>query len=445
MREARAIELLSPLLRPSAWALTATVVLGIASALAESVGLSLFVPLLQTLEQKPGQPGDHDGLQAFYGFALRYLPAHNPLPYIVALIMVMTVAKNVLTYSHSVLSARLNSTITHRIRCRVFAKLVGMNQQAMDAAGTGRLINILATGTWHTSDAISLLIGMVISVCAVAVFAGLLLLLSWKLTVLVVLGVIVISTLLHIVSTRARRLGQQAVESNASLSEHMLDALDGSREIQMYGLQAHRSALFDVVSAKVKSIYLKLDLLHRAVSPMSETLYVSLLLGLLLLGITGRNSVPAVVVFLLVLYRLQPQIRQLDSARLSLGALTGSVEEVVGIITAPDSVLPSNCGHAMEDSPDIAFSHVSFGYDSDRDFAVNDISFEMPPGRVTAIVGPSGSGKTTLVSLLCRFYEPVDGCIHVNGQDLSLIDPDVWRSRISWVSQDAYIFSATRP
>lgn len=444
MREARILSLLWPLLKRCAWSLPATILLGIASALAESAGLSLFVPLLQSLERKPGTSGDPDSLRAFYSFVQHHIPAGNPLPYIAGLILAMTAAKNLLMYSHSILAARINSRITHRVRCQVFSKLLAMSRQAMDAAGTGRLINILATGTWHTSDAISLVIGMVINVCAVMVFCALLMMLSLQLTVFVILGVILISMLLQIVTMRARRLGHQAVESNAILSDHMLDALDGIREIQMYGLKADRCALFDAVSSQVKSIYLKLDLLHRAVSPLSETLYVTLLLGLLMLGVTGKNSAPAVVVFLLVLYRLQPQIRQLDSNRLSLVALTGSVAEVSDVLNARDPVVIAvDCQPDAVDAPDIEFRHVSFSYDSEREYAAQDVSFFVPFGRVTAIVGPSGSGKTTLVSLLCRFYEPASGCIRAAGEDISRIAPDKWRSGIAWVSQDAYIFSAT--
>jgi ABC-type multidrug transport system fused ATPase/permease subunit len=355
----------------------------------------------------------------------------------------MTIAKNVLAYAHAILAARVNSAITHSIRCRLLSKLIGISQNTMDATGSGRLINMLATGTWHASDAIALLIGMAINLSAVLVFSTLLVALSWKLTVLVVLGVIAVSMFLQTITRRARGLGQQGVEANTELSEHMLDTLEGLREIQMFGLKAHRSSMFEAVSARVRSIYFKLDLLHRAVSPMSETLYVTLLLGLLVVGVAGRNSVPAVVVFLLVLYRLQPQVRQLDSARLSLVALTGSVEEVVGLLNAPEPIAQKGRSIRLENAPDIEFSHVSFGYGTGSEPAVADASFYVPSGSITAIVGPSGSGKTTLVSLLCRFYEPSRGSIRINGESLSLTDVDAWRSRIAWVSQDAYIFSAT--
>ena len=85
------------------------------------------------------------------------------------------------------------------------------------------------------------------------------------------------------------------------------------------------------LSERIRSIYFRLDLLHRLVGPLSEILYVGLLLGLLLVSV-GRQPASGVLVFLLVLYRLQPQIRQLDSARLSLVSLTTAVEEIADVL-----------------------------------------------------------------------------------------------------------------
>jgi subfamily B ATP-binding cassette protein MsbA len=319
---------------------------------------------------------------------------------------------------------------------------MGISQRTLDRTGSGRLINLLATDTWHTSDAISLFIGLVINLCSILVFSALLMALSWKLTLLVALGVALVSLLLRYVTTGARRLGQEGVAANAVQSQHMIEALDGLREIQMFSLKDHRERLFVAASEKVRSIYFRLDLLHRAVSPLSEILYVGLLLGLLLIGV-GHHSVSNIMVFLLVLYRLQPQIRQLDSARLSLVSLNSPVEEVMTFLESRDDQ-PALPGLAScEFRRAVEFDCVSFSYDAERQFAVQAVSLRIPFGKTTAIVGCSGSGKSTLVSLLCRFYEPTFGEIRVDGRHLSELDVDAWRSRIGWVSQDAYLFGGS--
>jgi ABC-type multidrug transport system fused ATPase/permease subunit len=222
----------------------------------------------------------------------------------------------------------------------------------------------------------------------------------------------------------------------------MIETLDGLREIQLFSLKAYREKLFVTLSEKVRSIYFRLDLLHRAVAPLSELLYVAMLLGLLLIGV-GQQPVSRILVFLLVLYRLQPQIRQMDSARLSLVSLTSAVEEVVTFLAAdPDpSQRPQMKLGPCEFRRAIDFDGVSVSYTAERKFALQNVSFRIPFGKTTAVVGRSGSGKTTLISLLCRFYEPACGEIRIDGRPLGSVELDDWRGRIGWVSQDAYLFN----
>jgi subfamily B ATP-binding cassette protein MsbA len=423
------------------WALPATVLLGMISSLAESAGLSLFVPLLQSLDPQTRLSVGTDRLGAFFNLIIAKLPPGRPLPYIAGLILAMTVCKGLLTYGHSILAAGINARVTHSLRSKVFSRLLHIEQKTLDKAGSGRLVNLLATDTWHTSDAISLLIGLVINLCAVLVFSLLLLALAWKLTLLVVLGVTGVSLLIRAVSARARQWGEDAVRNNAVMSEHMLDALDGLREVRMYSLEKHRQTLFNFVSRRVRSIYFKLDLLHRAVSPLSEILYVALLLGLLLIGVAGLHSVPSMMVFLLVLYRLQPQVRQLDSGRLSLVALTGSVEAVTEFLQGPNELHPSRL-RAPGSDIEIEFDQVSFSYTGLQD-VLHDVTFRIPSGKTTAIVGQSGSGKTTLINLLSGLYSPTAGRICLDGSPLSRFDLDEWRQKIAWVAQDAHLFSAS--
>ena len=442
MKESRTIRLLLPLLKPYAWGLPAVIVLGIVSSLAESIGLSLFVPLLQSLDRAGYQVSEPDRIQAFFGFVLSRVPAGHQLPYVAGLIFVLTLGKAVLTYGHAILVATVTSLVTHSLRSHIFSKAIEISQRSLDQIGSGRLINLLGNDTWHTSDAISTFISLVINLCSVIVFTCLLVALSWKLTLVVGLGVLLVSFVLHFVTGSARGLGRESVEANAILSNYMLDALEGVREIQMFSLARHLQRRFDEVSQRVRSVYFRLDLLHRAVSPLSEVLYIGLLIGLLLLGVKGGNSVPTVIVFLLVLYRLQPQVRQVDSARLSLASLTTAVEEVTRFLDYPADVQRESLSRSgYRTHGEIEFHHVSFAYDAD--LVMNDVSFHIPSGRTTAIVGPSGSGKTTLVSLLCRFYDPCFGEIRAGGKHLSALAVDEWRQQIAWVSQDAYLFSAS--
>lgn len=89
----------------------------------------------------------------------------------------------------------------------------------------------------------------------------------------------------------------------------------------------------------------------------------------------------------------------------------------------------------------IFIENLSFHYDTLSDAVINDVSLNIPEGKVTAIVGMSGSGKTTLVKLLLGFYSPTRGNVRIGGINLSNIKPQAWRAKCGTVMQDGFIFS----
>ena len=88
----------------------------------------------------------------------------------------------------------------------------------------------------------------------------------------------------------------------------------------------------------------------------------------------------------------------------------------------------------------IRFEHVAFSYPGADRRVLEDVSLELKPGSVIAIVGENGAGKSTLVKLLCRLYLPSEGRILVDGVDLARISPDEWRSRLAGAFQDFFRF-----
>jgi ATP-binding cassette, subfamily B, heavy metal transporter len=90
----------------------------------------------------------------------------------------------------------------------------------------------------------------------------------------------------------------------------------------------------------------------------------------------------------------------------------------------------------------IEFDHVAFAYDPERSI-IEDLAFEVPPGRTFAIVGPSGAGKSTISRLLYRFYEVTGGAIRIDGQDIANVTQASLRAAIGMVPQDTVLFNDT--
>jgi subfamily B ATP-binding cassette protein MsbA len=225
----------------------------------------------------------------------------------------------------------------------------------------------------------------------------------------------------------------------------MIETLDGMHLIRAYGRESHEQHRFDVASREVSKAFFKLDRISGLVHPLSEVLIVALLLGILLATVTLAPGQMAVsLTFLVLLYRLQPRLKQFDADKVALDALSGSVEEVRSLLDESDKpYLRSGARVLASIEKGIIFENVSLHYDSGKGAALKQVSCSINIGETTAFVGPSGAGKSSLINLICRFYDPSSGRLLIDGIPLPELDLEWWRNQIAVVSQEVYLFNAS--
>lgn len=445
MKEAQAIKTLIPLLKLYPWGIPAIIVLGILSALSEGLGISLFIPLTQSLEQTNSQAVSGDFFVGFINRLFIQVSPNNRFLIIALCMFGSILLKSCLAYSNTILLAWLNTRISHRLRSGIFKQLLNVSYSFIESNESGNLINTLATETWQTSRALGVLVNLIINACTIFVFIILLLLISWQLTLLVTVALGLISVIIQLVTREVKSLGQQAVQANKILASRMWEGLGGMKVIRAFGRESYEQERFDRASKQVRSTFVKLDMLSGAVNPLSEVLSAALIVGILVIALLqDRADLPTLLTFIFILYRLQPQVKQLDSARVGLVALTSSVDDVMSLLDRSDKpYIRSGQIPLLGLQQAISFESVTFRYNPQEKPVVQDISICIPRGKTTALVGPSGAGKSTLIGLLCRFYDVTEGEIYVDGCPLRQLNLDSWRKQIAIVSQDIYIFSAT--
>jgi ATP-binding cassette, subfamily B, bacterial MsbA len=436
----RALRALFPLLRLRVWVLSGMIILGVLAALSDGLSISLFIPLVQ--DQMGTQTAGATGRLAalFQG-----IPTEHRLLWIGFSIFVCMVLKNVLSYSYSLLFQSVNSSIGHRLRCGILRQLLSVSQSYLDTHDSGKLLNALATETWRVSAACTVLASVIISVCMTLIFSILLLLISWKLTLITGCLVLLISQIIQHLTRQGKRISAQATAANADLTQRMIETLDGMHLIRAYGRESHEQHRFDVASREVSKAFFKLDRISGLVHPLSEVLIVALLLGILLATVTLAPGQMAVsLTFLVLLYRLQPRLKQFDADKVALDALSGSVEEVRSLLDESDKpYLRSGARVLASIEKGIIFENVSLHYDSGKGAALKQVSCSINIGETTAFVGPSGAGKSSLISLICRFYDPSSGHLLIDGVPLPEFNLAWWRNQIAVVSQEVFLFNAS--
>jgi ATP-binding cassette, subfamily B, bacterial MsbA len=435
-----ALRELLPVLRLRARMLAGIIILGVLSALSEGLSISLFIPLVQN------QIGTHAAGGAGRLAALfQAIPPEYRLLWIGLGIFLCMVLKNVLSYCYSLLFQSINSLIGHRLRCGILRQLLSVSQSYLDSNDSGRLINVLATETWRVSAACAVLASMIITVCITLIFSILLLVISWKLTLITGCLVLLISRLIRHITGQGKQISIRATAANAELTQRMVEALRGMKLIRIFGRESYEQQRFEAASRTVSKAFFKLDRTAGLVHPVSEILTVALLLGILLTtAMLAPGQMAISLAFLLLLYRLQPRIKQLDVDRVALDSFSGSIEEVRSLLDESDK--PYLCSGARvlpSIEKRIFFENVSLHYDSGKAAALEHVTCSINIGETTAFVGPSGAGKSSLINLICRFYDPSSGRLLIDGVALPEFDLAWWRNQIAVVSQEVYLFNAS--
>lgn len=405
----------------------------------------MFIPFLQNLSQTSNPTVSDNALIGFLNQVLSTVPTSQRLVVIPLFIFGAIVLKNCLTYGNSVLLAWLNSRISHRLRSRIFDQLLSVSYSFLETKDSGKLLNTLATETWRTSEALGVLVNLIVSSCTTVVYVALLLLISWKLTLLVGGIMLLISLIIQFVTRQSKVLGQKAVQVNVALGRRMYEGLAGMRTIRAFGREPYEQKQFDQASEQVRGIFMKLDTLSASVNPLYEVLSALLVLSIMMIALLqDRTALPTLLTFLFILYRLQPQMQLLGGNRVKLLMLASSVDDVMYFLEPSDKpyIRSGNLTFSGLQQA-ISLESVSFRYNPQDKPALHNISISIPSGKTTAFVGPSGAGKSTLVNLICRFYEVTEGEIYVDNHPLKELDLLSWRCHLAIVSQDIYIFSNT--
>jgi subfamily B ATP-binding cassette protein MsbA len=415
--------------------------LGLLGAALEGLGLSLLIPFIQAITA-PGH--EVEGiLPRLLAAPFQYLPdSQRPLG-VGAVLAISLVLRGVVGYAASVLFAWMSNTVGHELRVRCFEQMLYLHFDYLERSTWGRVINTIASDTWRTVDALSVLCGLMRGGCVVLVFGALLVTLSWRLTLVVVFALVVIGMVAIAITRKNEQLGRAALTSNSTFAERMFDAIGGLKTIRSFGTERQEREAFALASERVARDFLRLNTVSNLGGPVFEVLSGLVLIALLIaVVVENPGSLAMTTVFMLLLFRMQPNVRQVISDLAALRASRSFVENVFSFVDDADKPYPLDGRSPFSGlRREIVFDNVRLTYaEPGATPILAGVSFSVPRGTTTALIGPSGAGKTTIIALLCRLYDPTGGTILVDGVPLGEIDMDQWRSQLAVVSQDAHLF-----
>lgn len=429
-------QLVMKYVRPHWRKMAMAVVFIIIAALATAGFAKLLQPVLDTA--LIGVQDDPSSINRVYPLALAILGCF--------------IINGLATYAHVILLNRVSQTVVADIQREVFAHFITLDLGFFARQPSADLVSRV------TNDVNMMRMAMVDSLTNMGKnILTVILLVAVMMYQDVVLSLITLTvfplTVFFIakVGRRIRKLSKTIQAETAILMSVLTQIFQGIRQVQAYGMEGAERARAGAAVDTVRELNTKAVRVGNLTTPLNETL-VGLVIAAIIIygghkiadGVLTPGGLASFIAAFALAYEPMKRLAKLNNS-LQMGL--GAADRVMTMFALRPTIFDRPQAQTLQASKiTVAFEGVSFAYtDAEgRDIpALNEVSFVLRPGTVTALVGASGSGKTTLLNLLPRFYEPDSGRITINGVDSRELSLASLRAHMALVSQDVTIFDDT--
>lgn len=385
------------------------------------------------------------------------------------LIAVIAIAEAGLGLVNRWLSANLGEGLILDLRTTVFDHVQRMPVAFFTRTRTGALVSRLNNDVIGAQRAFSnTLSGVVGNLVTLLLTLGVMLALSWQVTLLALVLLPVFVVPARRTGTRMARLQREAATHNAAMGTQMTERFSapGATLVKLFGRPADESAQFAERARRVRDIGVRTAMAQSAF--ITALTLVSALALALVYGLGGhyalRGALEAgsVVTLALLLTRLYAPLTALAGARVDVMSALVSFERVFEILDLKPLIADKPDAREVPDGPlAVEFENVRFGYPSAEKVSLasleevasldtraggevlRGISFRAEAGRTIALVGSSGAGKSTIAQLLPRLYDVDEGAVRVGGVDVTDLTAASLRATVGMVTQDGHLFHDT--
>lgn len=367
------------------------------------------------------------------------------------LLFVVIVVMATATWARFYLISWLGERVIADIRRETFARLLRLSPGWFEQTRTGEMISRLTTDTTLLEQVIGTSVSMALRNGLLGIGSlAMLMLTSWKLTLLVLLMVPVVIGPILVFGRRLRKLSRASQDRVADLGAQIDESLHEIRTVQAY---VHEDAEEKLFGGRIDAAF---DTARRRIRVRASLIAAVITLVFCAIGLilwigghdvlAGKVTAGELSAFVFYAAMVAAAAAAISEVIGDLQRGAGAAERLLEILaTQPDITAPADPVPMPQPARGrVDFNQVTFCYPArPGQPALADFSLRVEPGEKLALVGPSGAGKTTLFQLLLRFYDPQQGAIAVDGVDVRAVDPGELRRHIALVAQEPAIFAAS--
>lgn len=243
---------------------------------------------------------------------------------------------------------------------------------------------------------------------------------------------------------RMYKTGDRIVELEKQGFGLTTEVLSGIKQVKVFCAEDHFQHRLRKMWDEYAGHVIRNNFIASLPRPVLETLVVWIGVGVLLVFMQvsgfGKETFPILAVFAAGIYRFLPLAAATSSRAMALASLLPSAETVESLLLEEPET--KNGRSISPITSRVELQDVSFSY-SGSDMVLKDLSLKFESNKFYGVVGISGSGKSTIVDLIAGFFKPQSGQVLVDGVDIKDVNNSTWLSQLGIISQDAFLFSGT--
>lgn len=375
------------------------------------------------------------------------------LPLLLAVILIVpffAVARCLLVFMNHYFLAWAAMRTVRDIRCDILKHVQMQSMQFFGRIDVGQLMTRATTDPQQVQQIVQQVLQEVAQApFEIAVSVGFIVWSAIANDLLPTLGMIVVGFPMFMcpvvfLSKRIRKWSRKALERFSAVGSRIHEILTCIRVVKAYDTEAYENAKYEAANNQTLKATMRSLRWGLLVGPAVEGV------GILLIGVfivwcffahIKLSAIIPMLAPLLMIYRPLKQLSklqvQVEQGRAALARIWSVMDVDMALVEKPSAIAHK----AFTDK--VVFNDVSFRYDTAESDAVSHASFEIPRGKVVAVVGGTGSGKSTMSALLARFFDPADGGISLDGIDLRDLRIADLRQLIGSVQQETLLFNDT--
>lgn len=349
--------------------------------------------------------------------------------------------------SCSFLAATAALKMGENLRFGVFSKIQTLSFLEIDKFKTSSLITRLTNDITQVQNIVLMGLRMMVRAPLLAI-GGLFMAvsLSSKLSITLLFSVPIIVFAVILILKKSMPLFKVVQEKLDNINIVMRESILGIRVIKSFNIEKHQENRFDEVNSELMNNSIRSQNINLTLWPISALVMNLSVVAVLWVGgnmvNTGDLEVGKIMAFINYLMQIMNSIIMVIGMSLSFSKAKASADRINEVLDTQSSINDTK-NPIRIDNFDIEFKNVSFKYNENSEYVLENISFKAKQGEKIGIIGSTGCGKSTLISLIPRLYDVSEGEVLIGGVNVSNISLRELRDNIGVVLQDSILFSGT--